>query len=268
MIIEPGDIREMAPEDGRVLHSPQDIEALENEDEKWGMVIDLDRCTGCQACVTACSLENNVPFVGEDESGQGRGMHWIRIERYWEGEFPNLQARFMPVLCQQCGEAPCEPVCPTYATHHSEAEEINAQIYNRCIGTRYCANNCPYKVRTFNWFDFSAEVPEPLNYQFNPDVTVRTRGVMEKCTFCIQRIKKGQRNARLEGETLQDGDIQPACAQACPADAIVFGNLRDPQSRVSQLAKSERATELLEELGTEPKVIYLKGQGSEVPGLT
>ncbi len=225
--------------------------------EKWGMVIDLDACDGCQACVTACSLENNVAFAGEESVAYGHGMHWLRIQRYWEGEYPNITARYRPVMCQQCGAAPCEPVCPVFATYHSEAEQINVQVYNRCIGTRYCANNCPYEARTFNWFDF--EWPEPLNAQLNPDVTVRRRGIMEKCTFCIQRIRRAEEDARAEGREVADGEVQPACAQSCPTQAIVFGNLADPESKVSRLARSARAEKLLEDLGTEPKVIYLKG---------
>ncbi len=225
--------------------------------EKWGMVIDLDACDGCQACVTACSLENNVAFAGEESVAYGHGMHWLRIQRYWEGEYPNITARYRPVMCQQCGAAPCEPVCPVFATYHSEAEQINVQVYNRCIGTRYCANNCPYEARTFNWFDF--EWPEPLNAQLNPDVTVRRRGIMEKCTFCIQRIRRAEEDAKAEGREVADGEVQPACAQSCPTQAIVFGNLADPKSKVSRLARSARAEKLLEDLGTEPKVIYLKG---------
>ena len=227
---------------------------------KWGMVIDLDRCTGCQACVTACAMENNVPFTGEDEVAYGRGMHWIRIQRYWHGEFPDVAPDHQPVMCQQCGHAPCEPVCPVYATVHSEEEQVNLQVYNRCIGTRYCANNCPYVARTFNWFDY--ELPAPMAYYLNPSVTVRRRGVMEKCTFCVQRIHQGQEQARSEGRAVADGEVVSACAQACPAEAIVFGDLSDPQSRVARLALSQRGSHLLEELGTEPKVIYLKGGGN------
>ena len=228
---------------------------------KWGMVIDLDRCNGCTVCVTACSMENNVAHVGESDAGYGRSMQWIRIERYWEGEYPNIVSRFMPVMCQQCGNAPCEPVCPVYATYHSEAEQINVQVYNRCVGTRYCGNNCPYIVRQFNWFDYAQEMPEPLNYQFNPDVTVRRRGVMEKCTFCVQRIRRAEEEAVAQGREVRDGDVTTACAQACPSEAIVFGLLSDPNSQVSHLARNARTQRLLlEELGTEPRVIYLRSE--------
>ena len=231
------------------------------EQPKWGMVIDLDRCNGCTVCVTACSMENNVPYVGEDDAGYGRSMQWIRIERYWEGEYPNLISRFMPVMCQQCGLAPCEPVCPVYATVHSQAEQVNLQIYNRCVGTRYCGNNCPFIVRQFNWFDYTSDMPAPLHYQFNPDVTVRRRGVMEKCSFCIQRIRRAEEEAKVQGVALQDIRFEPACAQACPSDAIFFGLLSDPDSEVSHLALSARAQRLLlEELGTEPRVIYLRAE--------
>ena len=234
---------------------------MENENKKWGMVIDLDVCTGCQACVTACAMENNVPFVGEEEAAYGRGMHWLRIERYWDGEFPEIQAHYRPVMCQQCGHAPCEPVCPVFATVHSQAEKINLQVYNRCIGTRYCANNCPYNARAFEWFDFAKDMPEPLNFQFNPDVTVRSRGVMEKCTFCIQRIRRVQEDAKMEGRPPRDGEVQPACAQACPTNAIVFGLFSDPDSQASKLARNKRSERLFENLGTQPSVVYLKGLG-------
>jgi molybdopterin-containing oxidoreductase family iron-sulfur binding subunit len=165
-------------------------------------------------------------------------------------------------MCQQCGHAPCEPVCPVFATVHSEEEQINLQVYNRCIGTRYCANNCPYFARSFNWFDYSYEIPAPMNYYLNPNVTVRRRGVMEKCTFCVHRIHEGQEQAKAQGRAVQDGEIVPACAQACPADAIIFGDLSDPESRVSQAARSQRGYTLLEALGTQPKVVYLKGEGT------
>lgn len=229
---------------------------------KWTMVVDLDKCTGCQACVVACHAENNVPVASEEEVIGGRGMHWIRIERYWEGEYPDVKARFIPVFCQQCGNAPCEPVCPVYASHHSEEENINLQIYNRCVGTRYCGNNCPYRVRIFNFF--APRFDAPLEQQFNPDVTVRGPGVMEKCTFCIQRIRRGREAAKIEGREVEDGDIQPACAQACPADALVFGDKYDENSRVSKMVPNERQFKLLENLGTEPAVYYLKGGETHV----
>jgi Fe-S-cluster-containing dehydrogenase component len=237
---------------------------VEEAPGKWGMVIDQDICTGCQACVMACAMENNVPFVGEKDSGYGRAMHWIRIERFWEGEYPNIKmTHYQPVMCQQCGQAPCEPVCPAFATVHSQAEQINLQVYNRCVGTRYCANNCPYQVRAFNWRDFNDprrdEAIKTLQNQFNPDVTVRRRGVMEKCTFCIQRIHKAQDKAKSEAREVADGEFTTACAQACPASAITFGRVDDPESLVSQLATQGHGVKLLEELGTLPRVTYLVG---------
>jgi len=223
--------------------------------KKWAMVVDLDRCTGCEACVVACHAENNIPTVGEHEAAIGRAMHWIRVERYYEGDFPNVKAKFQPVFCQQCDAAPCEPVCPTFASYHTD-EGLNGQVYNRCIGTRYCANACPYNVRFFNFYNPVWE--KPLNLQLNPDVSVREVGVMEKCTFCVQRIKAAEIGAKAEKRELKDGDVQPACAQTCAPKALVFGDLNDPNSEVSRLAKSNRATKLLEELGTQPKVIYLQ----------
>ncbi len=230
---------------------------------RWGMAIDLDKCTGCSACVTACAAENNVPWVGEEQVLMGRDMNWIRIERYYEhveaSQADHLDVRFLPMLCQHCGNAPCEPVCPVYATYHTP-EGVNAQIYNRCVGTRYCANNCPYKLRVFNWYRYTEDIPEPLNWQWNPDVTVRNNGVMEKCSFCMQRIKDAQNRAVLEGDRpVRDGEIVPACQQSCPAEAIVFGDLRDPSTRVSQLVENERTYRVLDELiNTQPAVHYLK----------
>jgi Fe-S-cluster-containing dehydrogenase component len=223
---------------------------------RWGMAIDTDRCTGCGACAVACHAENNIQTVGEAEAAKGRAMHWMRIERYYEGTFPDVRVRFQPVLCQQCGAAPCEPVCPVYATYRSP-EGLNAMVYARCIGTRYCANNCPYTVRYFNWFE--PEFPEPLQRQLNPDVSVRPAGVMEKCTFCVQRIQDAQDIAQDEEREVRDGEIRTACSQSCPAQAITFGDLDDPESRVSQMAEAARATRLLEDLSTEPSVIYLRG---------
>jgi molybdopterin-containing oxidoreductase family iron-sulfur binding subunit len=219
------------------------------------MAVDLDRCTGCEACVVACHAENNIPTVGAEEAARGRAMHWIRVERYWEGEFPDARLKFRPVLCQQCSAAPCESVCPTYASHHTD-EGLNAQVYNRCVGTRYCANACPYNVRFFNFFNPIWE--KPLHLQLNPDVSVREVGVMEKCTFCVQRIKGAELQASEEQRELKDGEIKPACAQSCPATAIVFGDLNDPESQVSRLAKSGRGAKLLEEVGAEPNITYLQ----------
>lgn len=222
---------------------------------RWGMVIDLDRCTGCEACVAACHAENNIPTVGDAEAARGRAMHWIRVERYWEGEFPNVRVMFQPILCQQCDDAPCEPVCPTYASYHN-ADGLNAQVYNRCIGTRYCANACPYMVRYFNWFNPVWD--KPLDLQLNPDVSIREAAVMEKCTFCIQRIKAAEIKSELEKSEIKDGEFSPACVQSCPAGAMIFGDLDNPDSAVSRLSRSVRGTQLLPEVGTYPKVTYLE----------
>jgi molybdopterin-containing oxidoreductase family iron-sulfur binding subunit len=219
------------------------------------MVVDLDRCTGCEACVAACHAENNIPTVGEDQAARGRAMHWIRVERYWEGEFPEARLKFQPVLCQQCDNAPCEPVCPTYASYHTP-EGLNAQVYNRCVGTKFCANACPYQVRFFNFFN--PEWEKPLHLQLNPDVSVRGVGVMEKCTFCVQRIRGAEIQAKAEKRELKDGEFNPACVQSCSPRAMVFGDLNDPNSEVSLLAKSNRGTKLLGELGARPNVTYLE----------
>jgi len=224
---------------------------------RWGMAVDLDRCTGCEACVTACRAENNIATVGAAQAAVGRAVHWIRVERYWEGEFPDARLKFRPVLCQQCDAAPCEPVCPTYASHHTE-EGLNAQVYNRCIGTRYCANACPYNVRFFNFFNPVWE--KPLNLQLNPDVSIREVGVMEKCTFCVQRISAAGIQAKADDKPLADGELKPACVQSCPATALVFGDLNDPESAVSRLSRSPRGSKLLDDLGTQPKITYLARQ--------
>jgi len=228
---------------------------------RWSMAIDLDKCTGCSACVVACQAENNVPWVGQDQVTMGRELHWIRLERYYEQVDAHhagpLDIRHLPMLCQHCGNAPCEPVCPVFAAYHTP-DGINGQVYNRCVGTRYCANNCPYKVRVFNWYTYT-DVPEPLNWQYNPDVTVRQNGVMEKCSFCVQRVREAQNRARLEDRPLVDGEIVPACQQTCPAEAIVFGNIRDPASRVAQVVRNERTYRVLDDLlNTQPGVSYLK----------
>jgi len=245
---------------------PSPLEQSGNPDVEgiWGMVVDQDLCTGCQACVAACSMENNVPFIGEDDVAYGRSMQWIRIERFWEGSFPEVKMTpYQPVMCQQCHNAPCEPVCPVYASVHSMSEDLNLQVYNRCVGTRYCANNCPYQARVFNWRDYNDPRQHPelvtLANQFNPDVTVRRRGVMEKCTFCIQRIHQAEITADSENRSIRDGEVVPACAQACPANAITFGRIDDPTTQVTKLALNSRGNHLLEELGTLPHVTYLEG---------
>ncbi|MCC7132239.1 MAG: 4Fe-4S dicluster domain-containing protein [Gemmatimonadales bacterium] len=229
------------------------------EQPMWGMAIDLSRCTGCSSCVTACYAENNIPHVGEDDIFRGREMSWLRIERYFHGgeDGEPISARVIPMLCQHCDNAPCEPVCPVYAAYHT-ADGLNGQVYNRCVGTRYCANNCPYKVRYFNWYAYAKlAFPEPLNLQLNPDVTVRARGVMEKCTFCVQRIRAAQTAARLEDRPLRDGDVITACAQACPSGAITFGNMKDPESKVSVAARNHRGYHVLEDINVRPAVTYL-----------
>ncbi len=244
--------------------NPVDVGSYKNAKHRWAMAIDLNACTACAACVVACYAENNVPVVGPDLVMRGRDMAWIRIDRFEERVAPGaIDVRLTPMMCQHCSDAPCEIVCPVYATYHNP-EGLNAQVYNRCVGTRYCSNNCPYKVRAFNFFDYSATekptfaFPAPLNWQLNPDVTVRSKGVMEKCTMCIQRILEGKGNARDENRPLRDREIQTACEQSCPTQAITFGDLLDAESAVHQKSYGERKYWVLEELNTKPGVTYLQ----------
>jgi molybdopterin-containing oxidoreductase family iron-sulfur binding subunit len=227
----------------------------EHKNHRWAMVIDLHRCIGCQACAVACYAENNVPVMGRHNVKRGFEMAWLKVVPYRLESAPTGLA-WLPMLCQHCDRAPCEPVCPVYASVHNE-EGLNAQIYNRCIGTRYCSNNCPYKVRRFNWKNVTW--PAPLDKQLNPEVTVRCRGVMEKCTFCVQRIRQAEYRALVEHRSLTDGEIVPACAQTCPTGAFTFGDLLDPASAVSQLTRRDpRRYHVLEALNTKPAVTYLQ----------
>lgn len=250
---------------------------------KWAMSIDLDTCTGCNACSVACYAENNLPVVGKEKFDAGQMMHWMRIERYWDEdgrEFPDQGAQFLPMMCQQCEAAPCETVCPAGATNHT-ADGLNSQIYNRCVGSRYCSANCPFKVRYFNWYDYPTTDnvwPAEMTQQLNPDVSVRSKGVMEKCTFCVQRLSAAKSSARNEGRLVRDGEVQTACQQACPTNAITFGNLVEPESKIAKQwaaqqvelaregqAKDEKESDeklrgyrIFEELRAYPSVMYLE----------
>ncbi|MGB8517852.1 MAG: 4Fe-4S dicluster domain-containing protein [Gallionella sp.] len=259
------------------------VEDVPHDPYKWAMSIDMDACTGCNACSVACYAENNLPVVGREKYLHGQAMHWMRIERYWpeDGrEFPDQGAQFLPMMCQQCEAAPCETVCPVGATNHTP-DGLNSQIYNRCIGSRYCSANCPFKVRYFNWYDYPTTEnvwPDEMVQQLNPDITLRSKGVMEKCTFCIQRIRAGERSVKNEGRILRDGEVQTACQQVCPSNAITFGNLVDPESKVARQWKAQRVElavdeqekdkeeggselrgyRILEELRPYPSVMYME----------
>jgi len=252
-------------------------------EHQWGMAIDLDICIGCNACSTACYAENNLAVVGKDRFERGQAMHWLRVERYWdENELahPEQGASFLPMMCQQCDAATCEPVCPVAATYHTP-DGLNAQVYNRCIGSRYCSNNCPYRNRYFNFYSYYEDSwPEPLNMQLNPDLSVRDKGVMEKCTFCVHRIRAAKDKAKMENREVKDGEFTTACAQACPTNAIVFGDAKDENSMVSKLWKKHqvkrrlvdqekenpqlRGYRIFEELNIDPSVMYLERVREEV----
>lgn len=222
---------------------------------RYGMIIDLDLCTVCQGCVVACKVENNIPFTTPEEAKKGRTMLWLELLAMVEGDFPNVSCSLMPRPCLMCDNPPCIKVCPVYATYKNP-EGIIAQIYPRCIGCRYCTNACPYAVKLFNWY--TPEWPDSMKDGLNPDVSLRPKGVVEKCTFCHHRLQTAKEEAAIEGRALKTEDYQPACAEVCPTKAIIFGDLDDLESDVHKLSESKRAFRLLEELGTEPKVFFLK----------
>ncbi|HET7322345.1 MAG TPA: 4Fe-4S dicluster domain-containing protein, partial [Longimicrobiaceae bacterium] len=245
-----------ADQRGRTLSLYDPYQPEYDTGPQWTMSIDLTRCTGCSACVMACVAENNVPVVGKEGVLKSREMHWLRVDRYFTGDPGSPGVAMQPMLCQHCEHAPCEYVCPVSATVHSE-DGLNQMVYNRCVGTRFCSNNCPYKVRRFNWLNYTADLDDTERLAMNPDVTVRDRGVMEKCTFCVQRIREAEIRAGREGRAVRPGEVRTACQQTCPTEAIVFGSYTDPDETLKERLGDPRRFVVLHELGTEPRVRYL-----------
>jgi molybdopterin-containing oxidoreductase family iron-sulfur binding subunit len=258
--MEGGDFVQVRAIGGLVAPAPAEPPTLyppwKDDGRAWGMVIDLDACIGCNACVVACQAENNIPIVGKEEVARGREMHWLRVDRYYSGGLDAPKTHFQPVPCMHCEDAPCEVGCPVEATLHDN-EGLNLMVYNRCVGTRACSGYCPYKVRHFNYFDYAAEAPASQVAQRNPDVTTRARGVMEKCTYCVQRIAGARIASDKTGEPIADGSVQTACQSACPTRAISFGDLNDVSSQVRAARHDPRNFALLGELNLRPRTTYL-----------